>query len=222
VNRPIVVLAPLRIEAAAVASGLGTLPPEARQAVVIRTGPGRRAAATARRGLATTSGDRAATVVIGVAGALAGDLEAGELVVADALIAPDGSTHDLDGAAAGAVVDALLGAGLRARRAPVATSLRLVRGFSARRALAEASGAHVVDLESAHLLAAHGPEPLVVVRAVVDTARAELLSASTLRGGISALRALRRATPVLVGAFALASRPGDVDPASRPPDMIAV
>lgn len=202
-NRPIVFLAPLRIEAAAVASGLGALPPEARRAMVIRTGPGRRAAPTARRrGPATTSGDRAATVIIGVAGALAEDLVAGDLVVADALIAPDGSTHDLDGAATGAVVDALLGAGLRARRAAVATSLRLVRGFSARRALAEASGAHVVDLESAHLLGPHGPEPLVVVRAVVDTARAELLSAATLTGGITALRALRRATPVVVGALA--------------------
>nr|MDQ2728401.1 zinc-binding dehydrogenase [Actinomycetota bacterium] len=75
-------------------------------------------------------------------------------------------------------------------------------------ALAADTGALAVDLESAILAALPWPGPFAVVRAVVDRPEAELLSHTTVTGGIAALRSLRRAAPVIAAwAGALHPRP---------------
>lgn len=224
----VVCLAPLRIEAMAVASGLRSSP-AGRRARVVRTGAGAtRAAATARAvldGMAPTPGGSersgrsagsegagagnpgrsggtavagpVATVVTGVAGGLRAGLAAGHLVVADVLIGVNGDAIDVDLSPAAGLAHALRAAGLSVRVAPVATSVRLVRGADARTAVAAATGALAVDLESAILASVAWPGPFAVVRAVVDRPESELLSPATITGGIAALRSLRRAAPVI-------------------------
>src|SRR5204862_125250 len=60
------------------------------------------------------------------------------------------------------------------------------------------AGAIAVDMESAWLAAAAGARPLAVVRVVVDTPGRELRRPlATARGGLRALRTLRRAVPAL-------------------------
>jgi 4-hydroxy-3-methylbut-2-enyl diphosphate reductase len=71
----------------------------------------------------------------------------------------------------------------------------VVRGE--RRAELAATGALAADMESASLVAASWLHPVAVVRAVVDTPGRELMSPSTLVGGLAACRALRQAGPVL-------------------------
>lgn len=178
----VTLLAPLRTEAAAVRLGLRGVP----GARVVRTGAGAERARAFARG--------AATAVLGVCGAVAPGLAPGEVVVADALVDYDGSLIHLDAGTAADLAAALGAAGLPARTGTIASTARLTRGAAARRALA-ALGAVAVDLESAGL--ADAPDRPVVVRAVVDTPDAELLSPATVTGGVRALAALRRAAPLV-------------------------
>ncbi|MGI8751977.1 MAG: hypothetical protein ACR2MN_06650 [Acidimicrobiales bacterium] len=212
----LICLAPLRVEALVVASGLrsglrsGPLPGalsvvQRGTARVVRTGAGGGGAGARSRG-----GDRAralldgqprgaapVTVVTGVAGGLDAGLAAGQLVVADGLVGVDGAALDLDRSIAAGLADALRDAGLTVRVAPIATSATLVRGGDARAALAATTGALAVDLESSVLAAFAWPGPFAVLRAVVDRPEAELLSPATITGGIAALRSLRRAAPAI-------------------------
>lgn len=181
----VTLLAPLRTEAAAVRLGLRAAP----EARVVRTGAGAdRASAFA------PPADIHPAAVLGVCGAVAPGLHPGEVVVADALVDYDGSVIALDAAAAADLAAGLVAAGLPARSGTIASTERLTRGTTARRALADA-GAVAVDLESAGLVRGRGIT--AVVRAVVDTTRAELLSPATVTGGLRALAALRRAAPVV-------------------------
>ena len=191
-------LAPLRIEALALARG-------APGALVVRAGAGaRRAEATARR-LGPAAGT--AMVVAGVAGALDSQSSPGDLVVADRVLAGDGRVV-AELASAPLLAAALRRAGLRATVGAVITSERLVRGAVARAVLAS-TGAVAVDLESAPLAAAGWDGPAAVVRAIADTPSRELLSPSTLAGGLRALRALHHASPVLAS-WAAAAGPHQV------------
>jgi 4-hydroxy-3-methylbut-2-enyl diphosphate reductase len=214
----LVCLAPLRVEAVAVASGLRSSR-AGRAARVVRTGAGgARAAGTARATLAglVPMPHLPAAVVTGVAGALSLGLAAGHLVVADALVGADGAHLDVDRSAAAGLAGALRAAGLTVRVAPIATSAHLVRGADARNALAAATGALAVDLESQVVAALAWPGPFAVVRAVVDRPEADLLSPATITGGIAALRSLRRAAPVIAAwAAALHPRPLSTAPGPR-------
>ena len=236
----LVCLAPLRVEAIAVASGLRSA-----SARVVRTGCGGACSARASRAIvADLAGARRptgarrppATVVTGVAGALSPGLAAGHLVVADSLIGVDDSLVGVDGSLIGVdgsligvdgaavdidpststgLADALRAAGLTVRVAPIATSACVVRGAGPRRALAAATGALAVDLESQVLAAAAWPGPFAVVRAIVDRPEADLLSPATITGGIAALRSLRRAAPV-IAAWAETLRPRRLSTAPGP------
>ncbi|MDQ6839193.1 MAG: 1-hydroxy-2-methyl-2-butenyl 4-diphosphate reductase [Actinomycetota bacterium] len=200
----LVCLAPLRVESWAVATGIAKAC-SGGTARVLRTGAGARRSTKAARTildalarLPTRPGRHApAAVLTGVAGGLYPGLVAGELVVADTVIGPDGSALAVDLAAAVGVADALRAARLPVRLAPVATAPRLVLGSEPRAALTAATGAAVVDLESSIMAGLSWPGPFVVVRAVVDTPDAELLSAGTAIAGIAALRSLRRAAPAI-------------------------
>lgn len=156
----------------------------------MRTGMGPERARAAVR--AARARPERAVAVLGFCGGLAPDLEPGEVVVADELRGADGAfaCHEPE-----ALAEAISRAGLRARRGPIVSVERPVRGRE--RARLAADGAIAVDMESAWLAAAAAGRPFAAVRAVVDTPARELVSLSTFAGGLRAYRALRRAAGAL-------------------------
>jgi 4-hydroxy-3-methylbut-2-enyl diphosphate reductase len=180
----LLVITPLRIERAAVRRRL----PEA---LVLHSGMGAaRARSTARVAARIPAG---AVAVAGFCGAVAGDLRAGDVVVASEIGGPDGVTV----CTSGPVVAALSALGIaRVHVGPVASVDHLVRGAE-RWALAD-GGALAVDMESAWLAQAAVGRPFAVLRIVLDTrARDILRPVATLAGGVAAWQALRRAAPAL-------------------------
>ena len=185
------VLTPLRLERRAVRSG-------ATSARVVVTGAGPARSREYRRvnlnGNGNGHSERGPVVVAGFAGGLHPDLEPGDLVVATEVRLADGATCSFP--AARLLAGELQRAGLRAMAGPIRSVERLARG-GAREQLA-ADGAVAVDMESGWLLEGY---PLggaaAVVRAVVDTARRELVSPWTPYGTWRAAQSLRAAMPVL-------------------------
>jgi 4-hydroxy-3-methylbut-2-enyl diphosphate reductase len=183
-NARLLVIAPLRIERAAVRCGL----PEA---LVLRCGVGAaRARATA---LVAAHTPAAAVVVTGFCGAVVSGLRAGDVVVASEVRGPEGATR----CASGAIVAALAAVGLeRVRVGPVASVDHLVYG--AERGLLAGEGVLAADMESAWLAPAAAGRPFAVVRVVLDTPAHEIYRPlATLAGGLRAWQALRRAAPAL-------------------------
>ena len=134
-------------------------------------------------------------VLAGVAGAVAPGLGPGDIVVADRVVLDGAADRDaavvLPGAAD--LAKALRIAGLTVHLGPVGGADRIVTG-AARAAWAD-RGALAVDMESGVL--ARTGRLAAVVRAIVDTPAHPLVSLGTLPRGSRALRALRRAAPVL-------------------------
>jgi 4-hydroxy-3-methylbut-2-enyl diphosphate reductase len=179
---PLLVLAPLRLEAALVRAGL----PDARVACV---GMGRkRASAAAAREVAAEP-----VAVAGFCGAVAPELRAGDVVVASELRTPDGHARPCRGTAP--LVTALRRRGLRVHTGPI-MSVERILGPGARARL-RGSGAMAVDMESAWLADAAGARPLAVLRVVVDAPGRRLLDPRTLAAGVRAVWSLRRAAPAL-------------------------
>lgn len=166
---------PLRIEAFALGRGVRQQPQ--------RTGRGPRSRPT---------GD-GPTVLAGVAGALDARVHTGDLVVADRLRAPDGSQFRLP--AAPLLAGALRRSGATVHVGTIESADHVVTGAERRR-LATAGGL-AVDTEAAFVAQHVAPEQLAVVRAIVDTDEFPLVRVGTVRRGVTALRALRRAAPVL-------------------------
>jgi 4-hydroxy-3-methylbut-2-enyl diphosphate reductase len=180
VTEELVVLAPLRIEAAL----LG------RAGRVRRTGMG---PARARRAAEAVGAEPArAVAVAGFCGALDPGLAPGDLVVATE-VRGDGPPRPCP--AAPLLAAELRRAGLRVHLGPILSTARIVRGGERRRA--RATGAIAVDTESAWLAAAAGGRPLAVVRAVVDAPGRELLRPGAGLDALRAARSLWRAAPVL-------------------------
>jgi 4-hydroxy-3-methylbut-2-enyl diphosphate reductase len=144
-------------------------------ATVVHTGMGWRRSVRARRLL----GD-AAVLVAGVAGGLAPGVGVGDLVVASEVWSPDGQAVQCDGSG---LAQRLRDAGFIVHYGPVGSVARLGAGAP--------DGALAVDMESWWLA------PTAVVRAISDTAQAPVYSPAIVRNGLRALRALRRAVPVL-------------------------
>jgi 4-hydroxy-3-methylbut-2-en-1-yl diphosphate reductase len=180
VATPVLVTA-LRIERAAVRSG-------AQGARVVRSGMGTRRAAR----LASRLTGNGPVAVLGVAGGLAAEVRPGDVVVASEV---RGDGEPVRCAAAPLVAGALRRAGLTVHLGPIVTSSTFT-GTGAGRALA-ATGALAVDMETAPIAAACADRPFVAVRTIVDTHDLPLLRIGTLRRGVQALRALRRAAPVV-------------------------
>jgi 4-hydroxy-3-methylbut-2-en-1-yl diphosphate reductase len=183
-NARLLVIAPLRIERAALRRGL----PEA---VVLRSGMGAaRARATA---LLAAHIPADAVAVAGFCGAVAGGLRAGDVVVANEVRGPEGVIR----CASGPVVAALSALGIeRVQVGPVASVDHLVRG--AERGVLAGEGALAVDMESAWLASAAAGRPFAVLRVVLDTPAREIYRPlTTLAGGLAAWRALRQAAPAL-------------------------
>jgi 4-hydroxy-3-methylbut-2-enyl diphosphate reductase len=175
-----VVATPLRTEHAAVRRAVTG-------ARVERTGRGpRRSAAW------VSSRPTGPVLVAGVAGALQPALRPGDLVVADEVT--DGTTR-LPSPAAPLLAGALARRGLPVHVGAVFSSDAVVTG-AARQRLAT-SGALAVDTESLALAAGAAGRPFAAVRAIVDTPADPLFSPATVARGLTALRALRAAGPVI-------------------------
>ena len=180
----LLVITPLRIERAVVRRGLPGAP-------VLRSGMGAYRARSAA--LAATRIPVAAVAVAGFCGAVAGGLQAGDVVVASEVRGPAGTTA----CESASVVAALAAIGIdRVHVGPIASVDHLVRG--AERAVLAAEGALAVDMESAWLAPAAAGRPFAVLRVVVDTPAREVhRPLTTFAGVLTARRALRRAAPAL-------------------------
>jgi len=132
-------------------------------------------------------------LVVGVAGALAPQLRPGDLVVGDELRSDDGARPSY---AAPLLAGTLQALGMRAYVGPVLSRERVVLGPRERSELA-ATGALVVDTESAFVTIEVPEGQGLALRAVVDTADAPLLRPGTAWRGLTALRALRAAAPAV-------------------------
>ena len=130
-------------------------------------------------------------LLAGVAGAVVPGLAPGDIVVADRVVLDGADDVALPGAAD--LAKALRIAGLTVHLGPVGGADRVVAG-PARIGWAD-RGAIAVDMESGVL--ARTGRLAAVVRAIVDTPAHPLVSLGTLPRGSRALRALRRAAPVL-------------------------
>jgi 4-hydroxy-3-methylbut-2-enyl diphosphate reductase len=181
----LVIAAPLRLEAAMIRSG-------ARGVAVHRTGMGPRRARAAAPTLLDRPG--AVLVVMGFGGGLEEHSDVGDVVVAEAVLGPDGERVECAGA------DELAGAlerrGLTVRHGPIASVARLAMG-EARVRLRE-RGAIAVDMESVWLAPGAGTRPFAVVRVISDTPARELTRPlATVAGVARASAALRRAAGAL-------------------------
>jgi Nucleoside phosphorylase len=154
---------------------------------VVCTGRGPRRSLRSARRLG-----EAAVLVAGVAGGLTPEVNVGDLVVASEVRAPDGPARACVGGAD--LAERLGAAGLRVHYGPLLSWPRVVDGAERRRLAA--TGALAVDTESAWL-APPEPVPFAVVRAVSDTAASPLRRPGIVVAGLTALRALRRAVPIL-------------------------
>jgi 4-hydroxy-3-methylbut-2-en-1-yl diphosphate reductase len=183
VTGPLVVV-PMRVEQAA----LGRRP----RALHVGWGSRRwaRAAGTVRAAL--DHDVHSGLLIVGVCGALTDRLAPGDLVVASEL---RGEGTVLPCVGAEAMAEALRRTGRAVQVGPICTADHLIDG--AERAELAATGALAVDTESAALAGAAGDLPVLAVRAVADTPSRPLRSTAIIRSGLSALRSLRAAAPVL-------------------------
>ncbi|MGO9560921.1 MAG: hypothetical protein ACLPYW_17785 [Acidimicrobiales bacterium] len=175
-------LAPLRIEAAAVRAGA-----PGRHVERIGMGPARAKAAGARLRDFLPDGQPAA--VLGFAGGLDATDRAGDVIVATELFSTDGSTPptELDADLAEKIAVFLARELGRVRMGPVACSPTLIAASEMSKALADEAVA--CEMESAWL----GPVtsgPFAVVRVIVDRPGRPLVSPFTLPGGLVAWRRL--------------------------------
>jgi 4-hydroxy-3-methylbut-2-en-1-yl diphosphate reductase len=174
----LVVLAPLRIEALAVRSGLPGIK-------VRRSGMGRRE---------LDFGDADAVGVAGLCGAVDPSLRAGDVVLGTELRSEDGTSIACPDSSL--LAEPLRGTGLRVTTGTLYTASRIL-GRDERLALRD-QGVTAVDMESAWIAEAAGGRPLAVLRVVVDTADRRLASPRTLAAGVRGLWTLRRASAAFV------------------------
>ena len=136
--------------------------------------------------------DRPLVVSAGVCGALAPDLQSGDLVLPESVLGPAAQRLNVTPTAY-ARATALAPT---ARRGTMASSREVVATAEAKAALFAATGAVAVDMESSVILAhaATAGCPTLVVRGVSDTAREslppELIGLVTPAGRLSTVRAL--------------------------------
>lgn len=134
------------------------------------------------------------SLVTGVAGALQSGVAVGDLVVADRVIDAEGGETVCPSAPL--LAGSLRRRGLTVHVGPVLTRPTIAHGLE-RRSLAARTAALAVDTESAYLAAQAPAGRFAAVRAITDTPDAELISIGTPVRGITALRKLRTAAPVL-------------------------
>jgi 4-hydroxy-3-methylbut-2-enyl diphosphate reductase len=186
---PLVVCAPLGVEARALRRGLRRAGGDSDR--VVRTGYGPQRSRQRAEELSPSAFGMLA--VAGTGAGLVPDLKPGDLVVA---------TEVATGGAAGVACPSapllageLRRAGLRVRTGKIVTVDHLVSGADRERLARD--GALAADMESAPLVAAAGGRPVAVIRAISDIPGRTLLHPRTVTGGLAALRSLRAAGEVL-------------------------
>jgi len=185
----LLVAAPLRIEAALIASATSN-------ALIHKTGMGpHRSRASARE---LDSRAARALLVVGFCGGLDETSVPGEVIVADEVFAAPDEGHPepaLRCDLAGPLVVRLTGLGLKVRTGRVVCVSRLALGE--RRAELLAGGAIAVDMESVWLGAGAAGRPFGVVRVVLDSPSHELMRPQAVGGALRAARALRKVAAAL-------------------------
>ncbi len=179
----LVIAAPLRIEAALIASA-------ARGAAVRKTGMGPARARQAADRLA--SADGGALLVLGFCGGLDAGSVPGEVIVAEEVYAAEDEGHAAERLrcdCAAELLGRVTGQGLKVRSGRIVCVSRLALGE--RRAELHADGAIGVDMESVWLGAGAGERPFGVVRVVLDSPGHELMRVRAVTGALRAARALR-------------------------------
>jgi 4-hydroxy-3-methylbut-2-en-1-yl diphosphate reductase len=193
---PLLVLAPMAVEARAIRAGAPWSRVEK-----IGMGP-RRARAAAQL---THRGDQRGALIAGVCGALDPRLEPGDVVLASELRTADQTLPCPDPTILAGV---LRRGGMRVHVGPIVSSSGLVFG-ERRRELAQ-SGPLAVDMESAWLAADARAQRLTTLRVVLDTPRYEIhRPARAALAARRAFRALREASSLLEG-WAAALGPREV------------
>ncbi len=185
----LVIAAPLRIEAALIASA-------ARGAVVRKTGMGPARARQAAGGLAGADGGT--LLVVGFCGGLDASSVPGEVIVAEEVYAAADEGHAAERLrcdCAQELLGRVTGQGLKVRSGKIVCVSRIALGE--RRAELHAGGAIGVDMESVWLGAAAGERPFGVVRVVLDSPSHELMRVRAAAGALRAARALRRVARAL-------------------------
>jgi 4-hydroxy-3-methylbut-2-enyl diphosphate reductase len=185
----LVVAAPLRIEAALIASA-------ARGAYVRKTGMG---PARAKAAAGSLERDRGRVlVVVGFCGGLDAESVPGEVIIPEEVYAAGDEGHAELSARCDLtpqLVSHLAGRGLKLRSGKIVCVSKLAVGE--RRAQLHAGGAIGVDMESVWLAAGAGGRPFGVVRVVLDSPSHELLRVQAAAGALRAARALRRVAGAL-------------------------
>jgi 4-hydroxy-3-methylbut-2-en-1-yl diphosphate reductase len=185
----LVVAAPLRLEAALIASA-------ARGASILKTGMG---PARAKAAAGTLERERGRVLlVVGFCGGLDGESVPGEVIIPEEVYAATDEGHPDERVRCGLtpqLVTHLAGRGLKLRSGNIVCVSRLAVGE--RRAALHAGGAIGVDMESVWLAAGAGGRPFGVVRVVLDSPSHELLRPQAAMGALRAVRALRRVAGAL-------------------------
>jgi hypothetical protein len=145
---------------------------------------------------------RSPVVLLGFAGGLEPRQRAGDVVVATRIVGTD-SVIELP--AAQGILSEFRRAGIAASAGPILCSDHIVRGRERARLIGTAQA---VDMESAAVALAVGPERVSVVRVVVDTPSRGLLRASLFSGRRS-WRALRNVAATLAATYEQLSEPVD-------------
>ncbi len=182
---------------------------------------------SARRALQTLGRPRL-VISTGVAGALAADLRAGDIVVADRVLleeSPDSSFVEVTRLAPGierSVRDTLGRTGLTVATGALLTAGWLLAGVEAKRAAFGRTGAIAVDMESAVIAAeiAGAGIPFVCVRAVMDEAGDEIPGAE-LPDASGHVAPLKAAAYFIKNPAALAGVPATLRKLSRATTAIA-
>ncbi|RCW46181.1 4-hydroxy-3-methylbut-2-enyl diphosphate reductase [Halopolyspora algeriensis] len=191
----LLVCAPLRTEARALRRGFGSDVTRHRgepaRVVVHRSGFGMRRSACSAAALADSDFD--VLVIAGLGGGLTPEMRSGDIVVGSQVRGRRSRPREL---ACRRPAEELRSEGFAVHTGPIVTTGHLVHGAE-RAALAD-TGALVVDMESAELVAAAGNRPVAVVRIVLDTPREPLLDVASARRAVAALQRLRHIGAPLV------------------------
>ncbi|MGZ4359397.1 MAG: 4-hydroxy-3-methylbut-2-enyl diphosphate reductase [Gaiellaceae bacterium] len=189
----LLVIAPLRIEAAALREAPGWR--------VLRSGMGpSRARIAAARGLAIESAQ--ALAVVGLCAGVSPELRPGDVVCASELRRDGADPVPASGSIL--LAAALRRRGLRVHVGPILSTDHITT--PAERTAMHEQGVLAVDMESAWLADAADGRPLAVLRVVVEPSGQRLLDLRTPLAGVRALWALRRSSEAL-GEWAEAVRP---------------
>ncbi len=195
---------------------------------LVATGIGVAQARESARRAMRTLGQPRLVISTGVAGALAPDLRAGDVVIADRLLLeenPDSRFMEVAQLSPGierAVRDTLGRSGLTVATGALLTAGWLLAGPAAKRAAHARSGAIAVDMESAALAAevAGAGIPFICVRAVMDEAGDEIPGAE-LPDATGHIAPLKAAAYFIKNPAALAGVPATIRKLSRATAAIA-